>query len=240
MVDRNEIRAAFRARLHEALDHAGVRTRGRGVDVKKHLEEAGVSKTAQAVSKWLNGESIPEPDSMLVLSSWLNVRPEWLQFGIPPRSTVSGLKHADEVDGHHISLPATRGRQVPLIAWTEVRAWCRAEHFDQGIKLTGMLCPLTISQKGFAVKVSGDSMTSYGPGKTYPSGSVIFVDPSLRAEPGDRVIAEIPHTEEVTFKIYTEDGGRRYLRAINPQYPLIDITNSAKILGKVIGVFIPD
>ncbi len=78
MVDKNELRAAFTARLHEALDDAGVRTRGRGVDIHNHLKSAGVNKSPQAVSKWLNGDAIAEADSMVALCSWLKVRREWL------------------------------------------------------------------------------------------------------------------------------------------------------------------
>ena len=79
MVDKNELRAAFTARLHEALDDAGVRTRGRGVDIHAYLVKVGAEKSKQAISKWLNGESLPEADSMAVLCSWLKVRREWLQ-----------------------------------------------------------------------------------------------------------------------------------------------------------------
>jgi len=89
MVDKNELRAAFSARLHEALDDAGVRSRGRGVDIHKHLKMVGVDKTTQAISKWLNGEAIAEADSMTALCAWLNVRREWLEYGVLPKTQDS-------------------------------------------------------------------------------------------------------------------------------------------------------
>ena len=67
MVDKDKLRAAFSARLHEALDDAGVRARGRGVDIHKRLKSVGVNKTTQAISKWLNGEAMAEADSMVAL-----------------------------------------------------------------------------------------------------------------------------------------------------------------------------
>ena len=74
MVDKNDLRVEFSSRLHEALDDAGVRSHGRGVDIQKCLKSRGVSKTTQAISKWLKGEAMAEADSMTALCDWLKVR----------------------------------------------------------------------------------------------------------------------------------------------------------------------
>lgn len=39
------------------------------------------SITQQAVRKWLNGETIPSYDKILVLARWLGVKPNWLHYG---------------------------------------------------------------------------------------------------------------------------------------------------------------
>jgi len=83
-------------------------------------------------------------------------------------------------------------------------------------------------------------MTNYGPGKSYPAGCVIFVDPELEVNNGDRVIATIPGSNEATFKVLVKDAGRYYLKPINPQYPIIELTEEMEICGKVIGTFTPE
>ncbi|AZF46770.1 LexA family transcriptional regulator [Pseudomonas sp. R2-7-07] len=241
MVDKNELRAAFTARLHEALDDAGIRTHGRGVDIHAHLVKVGAEKSKQAVSKWLNADAIPEADSMAVLCSWLNVRREWLEYGVPPKKQ-SGYSNVHHIAGGHesnVSEVTQRFGKVPLISWVQAGAWCES-NFELHDGESWLSCPVPISESGYALKVMGDSMTNPGPGRSYPTGCIIFVDPEAETKTGDRVIARVPRTNEATFKVLVEDAGRQFLRPINPQYPIIDITEETHICGKVVGSFIPE
>ena len=241
MVDKNELRAAFTARLHEALDDAGVRSRGRGVDIHKHLKTLGVEKSPQAISKWLNGDAIAEADSMVALCSWLNVRREWLEYGVQPKQKIDETNIQPIVTEHGSNVREITRRigKVPLISWVQAGAWCEA-NFELHDGETWLSCPVTISKSGYALKVLGDSMTNPGPGRSYPTGCIIFVDPEAESKTGDRVIARVPRTNEATFKVLVEDAGRQFLKPINPQYPIIDITEETHICGKVVGSFIPE
>lgn len=241
MVDKNELRAAFTARLHEALDDAGVRTRGRGVDIHKHLKSMGVDKSPQAISKWLNGDAIAEADSMVALCSWLNVRREWMEYGVQPKKIVKASNVHELTAGNvsNIREVTQRFGKVPLISWVQAGAWCEA-NFEPQDNESWLSCPVPISGSGYALKVLGDSMTNPGPGRSYPTGCIIFVDPEAETKTGDRVIARLPRTNEATFKVFVEDAGRQFLRPINPQYPIINITEETHICGKVVGAFIPE
>ncbi|WP_411386965.1 S24 family peptidase [Pseudomonas sp. MPB03] len=243
MVDKNSLRSAFSERLHEALDDSGVRRRGRGVDVHRNLKSYGVFKTTQAISKWLNGEAMPEVDSVAALCSWLKVRREWLEYGVLPKEKTGGSQVDQDLvfNGNNVSEINQRFGKVPLISWVQAGAWCEAvsnlEPYDAD---TWLSCPVSISSQGYALKVLGDSMTNPGPGRSYPTGCIIFVDPEAETKTGDRVIARLPRTNEATFKILVEDAGKQFLRPINPQYPIIEITEETHICGKVVGSFIPE
>ena len=243
MVDKDELRAEFSSRLHEALDDAGIRSRGRGVDIHKRLKSVGVQKTTQAISKWLNGEAMAEADSMVALCDWLKVRREWLEYGVLPKEqTADGIKHQLQVgENSNVSGLMQRFGKVPLISWVQAGAWCETIcNFEPYDTEDWVSCPVPISSSGYALKVLGDSMTNPGPGRSYPTGCIIFVDPEIQANTGDRVVARVPRTNEVTFKVLDSDAGRVYLRPINPQYPIIDITEETHICGKVVGSFIPE
>jgi SOS-response transcriptional repressor LexA len=244
MVDKNALRAAFSERLHEALNDTGVRSRGRGVDIHRKLKEMGVVKTTQAISKWLNGEAMAEADSMTALCSWLRVRREWLEYGVLPKEQTSEAYIANDLPitvESNVSEINNHFGKVPLISWVKAGAWCEAisnvDSYDAEMWLS---CPVPISKSGYALKVVGDSMTNPAPGRSYPAGCIIFVDPEIECHTGDRVIARVPRTNEATFKILVEDAGRQYLRPINPQYPIIDITEETHICGKIVGSFIFD
>ena len=87
MVDTQQIRDEFVARLNEALDDVpGVRpARGRNVDVQKLMAKKGWEGSTQASHKWFNGESMPEKDSMRMLAEVCGVRAEWLEYGEGPK-----------------------------------------------------------------------------------------------------------------------------------------------------------
>lgn len=85
----------------------------------------------------------------------------------------------------------------------------------------------------FALRVVGDSMTAKF-GKSYPDGCIIFVDPECRTpENGDRIVAKLEDTQEVTFKVFTKDAGRCWLRPLNDSHP--PIYDAFSVVGKVIG-----
>lgn len=76
MVQIEEIRNSFVARLKKALSEAGIPEWGAGVRLAKMAKV-----TPKACSKWLNGESMPGGAKMLALAAALNVRVEWLEYG---------------------------------------------------------------------------------------------------------------------------------------------------------------
>lgn len=244
MIDKHELRVQFSARLHEALDEAGIRARGRGADILEKLKSVGVTKTPQAVSKWLNGGAIPEQDSLTVIAHWLGVRREWLEYGVLPRtdsSNVSCFKGENEAANVNVSsMPRSLGK-VPLISWVQAGSWCEAlTNVELGEAELWLSCPVATSKNSYALRVVGDSMTNPGQGRTYPHGSIIFVDPEVTPHNGDRVIARLPSTNEATFKVLVSDAGKQYLKPINPQYPIIEINEEVQLCGKVVGLFIAD
>ncbi|WP_444893424.1 helix-turn-helix domain-containing protein [Microbulbifer sp. TRSA001] len=136
--------------------------------------------------------------------------------------------------------PRIQGR-VPLISWVQAGAFCESiDIFEPGDAEDWIPCPTNHSDRTYALRVSGDSMTSPHPGqKSYPEGTIIFVDPDRAITNGCRVIAKL--NGEATFKTYAEDMGKVFLRPINPIYPLMDVTGTdISFCGVIIGSFSPE
>lgn len=131
--------------------------------------------------------------------------------------------------------PPLRGK-VPLISWVQAGAWCHATNPHLPGQADRWLdCPVSHSPSTFVLRVRGDSMTApHGNGKSYPEGCYIFVDPERRTPVnGDRVVACLSGSDEVTFKVYKNEDGRQWLQPLNPAHE--PIRDNFHIIGKVLG-----
>ncbi len=129
---------------------------------------------------------------------------------------------------------------VPLLTWVSAGAWLNNQgSFTEADAERWLPCPVAHSKMTFALKVEGDSMTSpYPNDKSYPHGTLIYVDPERTVVNGCRVVALLKNQQAYTFKRYVEDAGRKYLKPLNPTYESILITDDIEIVGVVIGAFI--
>lgn len=126
---------------------------------------------------------------------------------------------------------------IPLISWVRAGQFCEViDQFSPGDAEDWLPTPKKYGPHSYALRVEGDSMVSpYPHTRSYPPGYIIFVDPDRAVVNGSRVIAKLPDTNEATFKIYSEDGGKRFLKPINPQYPTIEMTEDMILCGVVVG-----
>lgn len=101
-----------------------------------------------------------------------------------------------------------------------------------------IVCPVVSSENTYAVIVEGDAMQAdYSVSPIYPTGSVIFIDPSQSHEAGhmDIVAVTLPESSDLfSFRRLQVEDGQRYLTPINPKYPPM-VGVPFKVIGKVVG-----
>ena len=84
-------KAAFAARLRGALEAKGIEASAAVIEKRFNSRYGGAAVTAQAISGWLNGKSIPKQDKLRVLAALVGMEPHELQFGGKPRVGEAGL-----------------------------------------------------------------------------------------------------------------------------------------------------
>lgn len=128
---------------------------------------------------------------------------------------------------------------VPLLTWVSAGVWLQNHgSFGREDAERWMPCPIPHGDMTFALRVEGDSMTSPYPNeKSYPHGTLIYVDPEKQLYNGCRVVAWLAEQSAYTFKRYVEDAGRKYLKPLNPTYDTIPLSEGIEICGVVIGSF---
>lgn len=217
-------------------------------NVKKMMKSAKVVQdnlipvlgvdTRGAVSHYLTGRREPSIDQLKALAVFFNV-------------SLDELLSDDDVEASNLIsvaipdrnfYPADKAGSIPLISWVSAGMWCETiDNFNPGDAEAWVDYYKSHGKHTYALRVDGDSMTSPFPGaKSYPHGTIIIVDPDREITNHCRVIAKIPDTDEATFKEYSYDAGKHYLKPLNPRYPIYEITDKTIICGVVIGALIDE
>jgi len=119
---------------------------------------------------------------------------------------------------------------VPLISWVSAGYFCEViDNFHPGDAEEWISTTVAVSPNSYALRVRGESMEP-----DFPAGSIIIVDPLREPMPGNYVIAK--NGGEATFKQLTQDGADRYLKPLNPQYPIKLIDEHMIICGVVVSM----
>lgn len=124
-------------------------------------------------------------------------------------------------------------RTVPVISWIQAGAWKEIGYaeVDDVSLIEKYPCPVPCGPLTYILRVIGDSMID-----EYRPGDMIFVDPEVAPTHGDDVVAIMLDSGETTFKRLIEDGGQKFLKALNKSWPepYIKINGNCSIIGTVI------
>lgn len=149
-------------------------------------------------------------------------------------STVAQLNHSLELPKE--ADPVVGLRKVPLISWVQAGLPTPVSSLDDLDKW--YICPVSISNEGFALKVRGESMEPM-----FYEGDIVFIDPEVPAESG-RIVAAVDDgaaDPEATLKKLVKDGPDYYLKALNPDWPgpkFQPFTQSMRIAGVAVGKYV--
>lgn len=124
--------------------------------------------------------------------------------------------------------------RYPVISWVAAGAWAEAiEPFPPGFSDRYELSDYNSKGPAFWLEVKGDSMTS-PVGTSITEGTLILVDTEADVQSGKLVVAKLADSDQATFKKLVDDGGRRYLKPLNPAYPTEMCAENCRIVGVVV------
>ncbi|PSJ23596.1 XRE family transcriptional regulator [Halomonas sp. ND22Bw] len=142
----------------------------------------------------------------------------------PETATASNVQEAPQPIRYH---------RYPVISRVQAGAWTECvTPYEPGAEPHEESTDYRAQGRAFWLEVQGDSMTApAGSRPSVPEGTLVLFDTGIEAVPGKLVAALLADSNEATFKQLIEDSGQRYLKALNPAYPLIPINGNCRILG---------
>lgn len=178
--------------------------------------------TSQQAIEQLEGGKTKRPRYLPELARVLGVSIDWLLDG-----KDEGLK------GDNFSLAGqyAPGKRYPVLSSVQAGCWAEAiEAYSINEISEWLESDAHIQGDAFWLKVEGDSMTA-PTGLSVPEGMYVLFDTGKDAINGSMVIAKLVDSNEATFKKLIIDGGQKYLKGLNPAWPMVPINGNCKIIG---------
>ncbi|MGL4578858.1 MAG: LexA family protein [Shewanella xiamenensis] len=180
------------------------------------LQVAELALTSQTALQKIEAGITKNPRNLERLAEVLQTSPEYLRFGVG--------------DMDNATVVASAGNYLPLISMVQAGAWSEIQEISP-LDVEFYPCPIKCSPRSFIVKVEGESMLS-----DFKPGDLLYVDPEQQAENSSFVIAKLDDENLATFKQLIIDGNKKYLKALNPDWPnkFVPINGNCTIVGKVV------
>lgn len=191
---------------------------GKAVNVARKISREPSYVSRMLYEEGKNGKKRIADDMVEIIEKSFDLPPGWMD-GI-------------NVDQDLSYVGSYRKREkYPLISWVSAGAWCYA---DEPYSLSDVSewyeSETTVCGRGFWLRVEGDSMTA-PTGLSIPEGTLVLFDTGREPDNGNLVIAKLEDSNEATFKKLIIDGGRRYLKGLNPAWPLVPINGNCIIIA---------
>lgn len=220
-----ELKIKIGLRIRAARDKKGltVEELSRQIEV---LSGGRLSLSTSRFSNYERGGRQPSPEIARYIGEALGVSPSYLLCMTDNESNGAKI-YPSNVE----SAPALSG-SYPLISWVQAGNWSEiADHYQPGDAEDWMPCPKKIGSRSYVLRIKGASMEP-----KFHEGELIYVDPDAQPENGKYVVVRLDDKMEATFKQLILEGGRRYLKALNPAWPepFIEINGNATICGVVV------
>ncbi|WP_136067373.1 helix-turn-helix domain-containing protein [Modicisalibacter radicis] len=122
--------------------------------------------------------------------------------------------------------------RYPLFSWAQAAAIRQPHRAEDSADLGVEPSSFQTEGTGFWLEIRGDAMAApIGVAPSLPEGTMVLFDSDAPAILGKLVLATLPDSQEATFRKLIKESGQRYLKPLNPSYPLILLDNSSEILA---------
>lgn len=223
---------------------------------KKDLSQSDLARALdikpQAVQKWVAGGK-PRPARLRQIAAVFGISLQDLvkntvYDSLSPEQSIDKGRKANvrlvpKRDQITESSPPEFAGKLPLISWAQAGVWADLmDNFATEDALDWIEVPGKHGQRSFCLTIEDESMYNPGGPKSYAEGEVIAVDPDKIPRNRSTVAVRIGNAERAVLRQLLTDGDTMMLKALNPSWPngLIELPVDAKVIGTVVGKWVPE
>lgn len=206
-----------RLRLEEIRDRF---CNGKASDLARRIEREPSYISRMLYPEGKNGKKRIADDMVEIIEKAFSLPRGWMDGIVENTSSnISGFQ------------PYIKGERYPVLSKVQAGAWSEAvEAYTLKDIDLWLESDAHIQGEAFWLEVEGDSMTA-PMGLSIPEGTFVLFDTGREAVNGNLVVAKLVDDNEATFKKLVIDGSKRYLKGLNPQWPMVAINGNCKIIG---------
>lgn len=207
----------YRPKLHEVIS--------------KLMQEVGINEAELA-----RKTDIPQPTLHRILSGatqsprGLSLAPIANFFSV----TINQLMGIDELPG--VRIAGTHNSRIygwtpiPIISWQKAAIWNKfKKKLQQSSWKAWTSTDLSVSDTAFALLVETDAMSP-----TFNEGTILVVDPFIKARNRDYVIVSLVSNNTTTFRQLLIDGDTKYLKSINADFLTLPMDTNNRLIGTLV------
>ncbi|WII95967.1 XRE family transcriptional regulator [Moraxella haemolytica] len=195
-----------------------------------------------------NGSTL-KPRNILEIAQALKVNAHWLATGEGEmaskpsldelRAKIAEMKSKGKSNIQQKNEVLSMTKPVPVLSWVAAGSWSEANTVTVDDAFDWLPRPMGLSEKGFALKVQGESMLP-----EFRPDDYIYVEPEIAAislKNADLVVVQkLDGKSEATFKqlIIGDTSDDMYLKPLNPNWheqKMIPLGEEWHLVGKVVG-----
>jgi SOS-response transcriptional repressor LexA len=179
------------------------------------------------VGHYLNGRNALNAAVAAVFARALQV--DVSDFSPSLAKEISAMSAAATSNAKYVGQYAP-GIKYPVLSKIQA-GHCRKRASRMHLKISIYGSNQTLTSRGCVLVVGrGESMTA-PVGLSIPEGTYVLFDTGREPVNGSLVIAKLSESNEATFKKLIIDGDQKYLKGLNPQWPLVPINGNCRIIG---------
>lgn len=129
---------------------------------------------------------------------------------------------------------------IPILGWDEIFKWCDNSNHSLDLSVDNrkyISTPFNADEHKdlFAVVIENETMTSIsGNDLSFPKGCVVIAEPFKNPKPGNYVIGFWNGSKKPIFRQYIEEGEKKYIKTISPNFTSEEINENFSPLAVAI------